>query len=147
MAISAFFIHKRSVQHVLQRLIEIRRHRLMDAEEEEEDELIDAGNQGFGMEVDEEEESSILCYGIPSSDPNVNGGLSDDWVEGDDSPKIIGSLDKSNLPLLQLSRTHDPTKEDPLWDLLYMLLGVYHLVTYVGHHSCKLPIMKFVERR
>lgn len=106
MAISAFFIHKRSVQHVLQRLIEIRRHRLMDAEEEEEDELIGAGNQGFGMEVDEEEEGSILCYGIPSSDPNVNVGLSDDWVEGDDSPKIIGSLDKSNLPLLQLSRTH-----------------------------------------
>ncbi|XP_021731135.1 AMP deaminase-like isoform X3 [Chenopodium quinoa] len=89
MAISALFIHKRSVDQILERLIEVRRRkvvyrdtRLMDGEveevavvEEEEEEELGVedyggdGNEGFNLQDDDEEEEREVrgqVWGVPS---------------------------------------------------------------------------------
>ncbi|KAH7515857.1 hypothetical protein FEM48_Zijuj10G0071000 [Ziziphus jujuba var. spinosa] len=110
MAISAFYIHKRSVDQVLQRLIELRRTTLEerfvaededddgegDEEEEEEEGHDDDGEEGFGSDGDmainrkmlgrsvsrSVDENFLRSYRISSSLPNVAFGNSD-WVEED----------------------------------------------------------------
>lgn len=99
MAISAFYIHKRSVDQVLQRLIELRRsspeERLVvdeeDEEEEDNDDDNDDGEEGFGsdgyMAISRKtwgrslsrsvDENFLRSYRISSSLPNVAFGNSD----------------------------------------------------------------------
>ncbi|KAL2904317.1 AMP deaminase [Bienertia sinuspersici] len=111
MAISALFIHKRSVDQILERLIEVRRkkvvyrdNRLMDGEVEEEFVEDYANNEGFNLLDDEEVDANanmIPSYGISSSVPNVSG-FSNHWIEDDSNNRgVSSSLDKSHLPLLQ----------------------------------------------
>lgn len=125
-AVSAFFIHKRSVDQVLHRLIEIRRRtpaevgdRLMAGDGEGQEEGF-GGYEGFDVEEEDRESGGgrgedglnfIKRYGISSSVPNV--GLSNEWFE-DDSSKfefhnpvgfctrpLSSSLSKPNLAMLQ----------------------------------------------
>lgn len=132
MAISAFYIHKRSVDQVLQRLIELRRNaegRLTVEEEygdEEEEDEVDENDDGGGFGSDGEtvvsrkmgvvsrsvDDNFLRSYRMSSSLPNVAFGNTD-WVDDDAKvdrlpnfrPKFSSSLDNipSGLPPL---RTH-----------------------------------------
>ncbi|XP_021292923.1 probable AMP deaminase [Herrania umbratica] len=102
MAISAFYIHKRSVDHVIDRLIEIRRVRrprsrvISDEEEEneeevdyeEEEEEVEEGEKGGSLEHKtsvsksfDEKMEMLRSYRISSSMPNVV--LRNEWFEED----------------------------------------------------------------
>ncbi|KAG2702230.1 hypothetical protein I3760_06G080900 [Carya illinoinensis] len=119
MAISAFYIHKRSVDQVLQRLINIRRkptrgahNRFVIEDDEAEEVLEDDGGWGSDgeMAVDPRmsrslDENMIPPYRISSSMPNV--ASRNDWLEEGPEPDqpLLGfrargfgySLDKLNL--------------------------------------------------
>lgn len=133
MAISAFFIHKRSVDQVLDRLIQIRRelpqnnHDHFDEEENEEEEYSEGvyGSDGDEMTRQQSRQSRSLDDSIlrrykntmSSSLPNVS--VRNDWLEEDakfdEAIRVraqncsASSLDKLNfipsgLPPLQTSR-------------------------------------------
>lgn len=125
MAISAFYIHKRSVDQVLQRLIEFRckpnrvsgNRAAVEAEEEEvynddEDERgFDSDGEVADVAIDRKmrprsvEDKALHSYRISSSLPNV-AMRSGDWVEEEarfdrprnfGSPGVSSSLDKLNF--------------------------------------------------
>ncbi|KAK9277530.1 hypothetical protein L1049_007074 [Liquidambar formosana] len=126
MAISAFYIHRRSVDQVLQRLIEIRRKspsnhddRRFDSEDYNDEEVLeeDQDEEGYSSdgEVTEQKmwrqslprsfnENTLRAYRVSSSLPNAF--LSNRWVDEEakfDPPRRFGpqafssSLDKLNL--------------------------------------------------
>lgn len=104
MAISAFYIHKRSVDQVLQRLIELRgsadgrfavEEEYVDEEKEDEnDDGEDDGGGGFGSDGEmvvsrkmgvvsrSVDENFLRSYRMSSSLPNVTFGNAD-WVDDD----------------------------------------------------------------
>lgn len=102
MAVSAFYIHKRSVDQVLQRLIEIRRtpSRSSGDQEQEDDQDDDDdsgdyrrgyGSDGEGTAIDcnnrarsfrrSMDENVHQCFGISGSIPNVASSSKTDWFE------------------------------------------------------------------
>lgn len=113
MAISAFYFHKRSVDQVLQRLIEIRRNRfVIDEEEEEVEEVVEEeernGEGGSGSDGEmvinrslsrSLDENVLRSFRSSSSLPNV--APRNDWLDEDhklDQPiGCASSLDKLNL--------------------------------------------------
>ncbi|ONI30669.1 hypothetical protein PRUPE_1G265900 [Prunus persica] len=141
MAVSAFYIHKRSVDQVLQRLIEIRRKpsRISDnrsaTEDGREESYIEDGEER-GFESDGEvtdvaidrnmrprsvDDKALQSYRISSSLPNV-ASRSTDWMEEEAKfdpppnfrpPRFSSSLDKLNfIPSgLPLLRTDQRTGE------------------------------------
>ncbi|CAB4295141.1 unnamed protein product [Prunus armeniaca] len=141
MAVSAFYIHKRSVDQVLQRLIEIRRKpsRISDnrsaTEDGGEESYIEDGEER-GFESDGEvtdvaidrnmrprsvDDKALQSYRISSSLPNV-ASRSTDWMEEEAkfdpppnfrAPRFSSSLDKLNLipSGLPLLRTDQRTGE------------------------------------
>lgn len=152
MAISAFYIHKRSVDQVLQRLINIRRkptrgahNRFVIEDDEAEEVLEDDGGWGSDgeMAVDPRmlsrslsrslDENMIPPYRISSSMPNV--ASRNDWLEEGPEPDqpLLGfrargfgySLDKLNLIPLGLR----PLRMDQRDGMPYhFLLGFLHLL-------------------
>ncbi|KAJ0667161.1 putative AMP deaminase [Helianthus annuus] len=115
MAISAFYIHKRSVDQVIDRLIKLRRRPYSDHEEFSGfediddiddtnfvDELGDDSAAGAGGDYLISNNNNNHAFGMSCSLPNV--GLNNDWVG---KPVSFGSLEKlvsDNLPPLRMNQ-------------------------------------------
>ncbi|KAM0058832.1 putative AMP deaminase [Helianthus debilis subsp. tardiflorus] len=116
MAISAFYIHKRSVDQVIDRLIKLRRRPYSDHEEfsgfEEGGDIDDIDDTNFVDELGDYSAAAAGDYlmsnnnnhafGMSCSLPNV--GLNNDWVG---KPVSFGSLEKlvsDNLPPLRMNQ-------------------------------------------
>lgn len=124
MAVSAFFIHKRSVDQVLDRLLNLRAaprpssSAAVDPSLPSEDDLIDGDGGGGGSYFDSDEDVEIPMdddvvvsrFRVSSSMPNV--GLSNYWF--DDQPRELGSRaswDKLNLIPSGLPPLHTARKD------------------------------------
>ncbi|CAH1414273.1 unnamed protein product [Lactuca virosa] len=115
MAISAFYIHKRSVDQVIDRLIKLRRRpdRLLTDHEDfsgYEDGDIDTDDRVYLDDDDDDDGDDYVrnthAYGMSCSLPNV--GLANEWTsENASKPVSFGSLEKlisDNLPPLRMNQ-------------------------------------------
>ncbi|KAK9052128.1 hypothetical protein SSX86_028756 [Deinandra increscens subsp. villosa] len=119
MAISAFYIHKRSVDQVIDRLIKLRRRpdrHYPDGEDftgYEDGDIIDTDDRNYLDDDDEDDGGgggdyvmNNHAFGISCSLPNV--GISDEWMsERACKPVSFGSLEKlvsDNLPPLRMNQ-------------------------------------------
>ncbi|XP_024994094.1 probable AMP deaminase isoform X1 [Cynara cardunculus var. scolymus] len=116
MAISAFYIHKRSVDQVIDRLIKLRRRPDRNYPEHQEfsgyeDGDIDADNRSYLDDDDDDDGAGAYVmnnhsYGMSCSLPNV--GLANEWMsEKVGKPVSFGSLEKlvsDNLPPLRMNQ-------------------------------------------
>lgn len=113
MAISAFYIHKRSVDQVIDRLIKLRRRPDLHCTDDEdyfgyEDGDIDTDNRNYLDDDDDDGGGDYVvnnhAYGMSCSLPNV--GLANEWMnERVSNPVSFGSLEKlvsDNLPPLRM---------------------------------------------
>ncbi|KAL4569576.1 hypothetical protein LXL04_025217 [Taraxacum kok-saghyz] len=115
MAISAFYIHKRSVDQVIERLIKLRRRPDRPYSDHEdfsayEDGDIDTDDRNYLDEDDDDDGDDYVrnthAYGLSCSLPNV--GLANEWTsENASKPVSFGSLEKlvsDNLPPLRMNQ-------------------------------------------
>lgn len=106
MAISAFYIHKRSVDQVLHRLSKLRRKSINDTDRNlfvcDDKDTYKFSECRTGIEIDE---SGVDWYRVSSSVPNV--GLPNEWLNQDSINSMSGLVDNqldfipSGLPPLR----------------------------------------------
>lgn len=157
MAISAFYIHKRAVDQVLDRLVEIRRKHpqksdthFEEKEGEEEDGDTEEGDfeEDFGSDGDaimrqqsqsrlsrSLEDSTLRRYGISSSLPNVS--VRNDWLEEDAKfdeairVRAAQNCSASSLDMLNFIPTGLPSLQTPRRLGILLVICIITLRSYI----------------
>lgn len=97
MAISAFYIHKRSVDQVLLKLTRRKSSRIQNSTNNDNNLVVsNTDAYKFRDEIDEIDESSVEWFRVSSSVPNV--GLPNEWLNQDSVNTVSNSISNmSNL--------------------------------------------------